>query len=495
MKSFREVEANRINYHKSTNKNTVHRSSLIVPRFNHAISNISFVNHFLLKRNNSDVMLKITAINEKGIADDSLSFEIDEPKVYSFNLESYFKNRIKIKEYLVEFYSDKNLFIPFPAVMINHIGSDFVNCVHSYNRVLNDVFEDDKVNEHKVYESSIDVSVNKDYDTFFNFATGPFYVKKNLEVLLAEKSERSKKIPIEMCRLTNRNIFLSDIYKKKNIKGDLLVKILQPEQPLFYGRLLAGKINRKTKSFSANHSYYDSSSNREYFKNNISMRAYPFFNNCLNKITMYPIMSPSTLEISVEIYKKNKTYKSKVKKLKSPSNSPISFDINSLVKESGFKDVSMFKVVAKSTKGKIPTRVNHQLIYGDQKSNSKLQSSINVSLGNESIYSPPHRTGMIWGQVLSHKSYKSKLGICFNNNTGASDKVSIDFFSQKGFIKSIKRNLTPDASIILDNDFFNKLNISNEFIWYIVRSKRADLQAESFHYHLKSGNASGEHNF
>ena len=83
------------------------------------------------------------------------------------------------------------------------------------------------------------------------------------------------------------------------------------------------------------------------------MRAYPFFNNCLNKITMYPIMSPSTLEISVEIYKKNKTYKSKVKKLKSPSNSPISFDINSLVKESGFKDVSMFKVVAKSTKGKI----------------------------------------------------------------------------------------------------------------------------------------------
>ena len=107
---------------------------------------------------------------------------------------------------------------------------------------------------------------------------------------------------------------------------------LKPEQSLFYGRLLAGKINRKTKSFSANHSYYDSSSNREYFKNNISMRAYPFFNNCLNKITMYPIMSPSTLEISVEIYKKNKTYKSKVKKLKSPSNSPISFDINSLVK-------------------------------------------------------------------------------------------------------------------------------------------------------------------
>ena len=27
--------------------------------------------------------------------------------------------------------------------MVNHVGVDFVNCVHSYNRVLNDVFEND----------------------------------------------------------------------------------------------------------------------------------------------------------------------------------------------------------------------------------------------------------------------------------------------------------------------------------------------------------------
>ena len=49
------------------------------------------------------------------------------------------------KEMGSKFYSDKNLFIQFPAVMINHIGVDFINSVHSYNRVLNDVFEDDKV--------------------------------------------------------------------------------------------------------------------------------------------------------------------------------------------------------------------------------------------------------------------------------------------------------------------------------------------------------------
>jgi len=494
MKSFLDVESNRINYHKSANKHSVHRSSLIVPKFKQAISNISFLNHFLLKRNNTNVMLKITAINKEGVVEDSSSFEINQPKVYSFNLEDYFDKVSKIKEYLIEFYSDKNLFIPFPAVMINHIGNDFVNCVHSYNRVLNDVFEDDKVNQHKVYESSIDVSIDKNYDTFFNFATGPFKTKKFLKVMLVEKSKNSKKIPIEMPRLTNKNIFLSDFYKK-NSKSNSLLKILQPEQVLFYGRLLAGKINRKTKAFSANHSYYDSSSNKEYFDNSISMRSYPFLKNSLNKITMYPIMSPSLLEVFIEIYKGDTVYKSKIKKLKSPSNNAISFDINELVNKSGFDNVSIFKVIAKSVDGKIPTRVNHQLIYGAQETTSDLQCSINVSLGNDSIYSPPNKKRMIWGQVLKHRHYKSKLGICFNNNNGVSEKVSIDFYGKEGLIKSIKRNLTLNNSIIFDNNFFNKLNTSNEFIWYIVRSNRVDLQAESFHYHSQSGNASGEHNF
>ena len=63
----------------------------------------------------------------------------------------------------------------------------------------------------------------------------------------------------------------------------------------------------------------------------------------------------------------------------------------------------MFKVLAESTDDKIPTRVNHQLIYGDKISSSKLQSSINVSLINDSVYKPPSKKGFTWGQVLIDK--------------------------------------------------------------------------------------------
>jgi len=494
MKPFKEVESNRVNYHKFINKNTVHRSSLIVPKFDQSTSNISFINHFLLKRNNKNVVLKITALNSKGVIEDSLSIEINEMKVYSFDLENFFEKTLNIKEYLIEFYSDKNLFIPFPAVMINHIGNDFVNSVHSYNRVLNDIFEDDKVNQQKVFESSVDVSIDDEYDTFFNFATGPFKVKSNLEISLNEKDKNFKKIPISMNRLTNKNIFLSHFYKN-TIKNKAILKILQPEQALFYGRLFAGTINKKTNSFSANHSYYDSSSTNEYFDNNISKRTYPFYDNCLNRVVMYPIMSPSNLKVLIEIYNNGKTFRSDIKTIKSPSNNMILFDINTIVKKSGFKNVSLFKVIATSSNKQIPTRVNHQLIYGNKDSTSKLRSSINVSLINESVYNAPSKKGLTWGQILVNKSYESRLGICFNDNTGNSDNVSIDFYTKKGLFKSVKRKLNPNNSIIFKNNFFNKLKFPNEFIWYVVKSSRPDLQANSFHYHSKSGNASGEHSF
>ncbi len=56
--------------------------------------------------------------------------------------------------------------------MVNHVGKDFCNVVHSYNRVLNDIFENDAVNKTQVAEASIDVLCDQTYDTFVNFMTG-----------------------------------------------------------------------------------------------------------------------------------------------------------------------------------------------------------------------------------------------------------------------------------------------------------------------------------
>jgi len=55
MKKLKDVEAVRKQYHRDPTLNSVHRSSLMVPELPETKVDISFLNHFLLKRNHQMV--------------------------------------------------------------------------------------------------------------------------------------------------------------------------------------------------------------------------------------------------------------------------------------------------------------------------------------------------------------------------------------------------------------------------------------------------------
>ena len=76
MKPVKEVEKDRISYYKNSNLNTVHRSSLLIPRLEGHQTYISLVNHYFIKRNYKNVILKLTAYDQFGISSDSISYEL-----------------------------------------------------------------------------------------------------------------------------------------------------------------------------------------------------------------------------------------------------------------------------------------------------------------------------------------------------------------------------------------------------------------------------------
>lgn len=494
MKNFLQIERDRTNYHLNPLKNTVHRSSLTAPNLPRSETWLSFVNHFFLKRRYKSIALKISAVDKNGIYLDSYTIQVQNPKVYNINLNNLFYN-LKTNNFLIEFFSEKNLFIPFPAVMINHVGRDFCNSVHSYNRVLNDIFEDDKINKNYVPEASFDLKINNKYDTFFNLTAGISGIDKE-QICINYKKDKlniKKKIIISLPRLSYRSFSLSNILKKKLSGG--IIKILQPKQKMFYGRMLAGRINKKTGSFSANHSYYDSSGTKEYFKSFNSYRTYPYFEGYKNMITMYPVFSPSKLDIKIQVLSNNKMYISNSHKFSSNSSNPLNLIINDFVDSKNLKNVTAFSILAFSKKRKIPTRLNHQLIYGNINETNSLQCSINVSLINENFFIPKKKTGFIWGQVISSKIYDSKLGICLKNPDGKNEKIKIKFYSEDGLVKTIFKNLKIKESLIFDINKLFKNSKKLKFYWYVIESLSADLSSYSFHSNKISGNSSGEHNF
>src|SRR5688500_7934668 len=133
MKRYRDLEATRRRHHADPASDTVHRSSLLVPELPGAEVEICFLNHFLLKRGYRSVACRVTAIDAEGRKLHARLETVTDPRVYRLPLSRMAAGAAA--SHVVEFFAAENLVVPFPAVMINHGGPDFLNSVHAYNRV------------------------------------------------------------------------------------------------------------------------------------------------------------------------------------------------------------------------------------------------------------------------------------------------------------------------------------------------------------------------
>ena len=367
MKTLKQVEATRKTYHKDPTINTIHRASLLVPEIQDTTTEISFLNHFLLKRQYSNIACKITAIDTNGKKIKSKLHKIDKPTVYNFSLSGMVSE--SVSNYMVEFFSPDNLFIPFPAVMVNHHGKNFINQVHAFNRVLNDVFEDEEINSHQVKEASIDLLVNEDTDTFLLFNAGPLPCKDYLEIEVTTPNQTIKqKSNIDLPRFGTKKIEFKKTFEQLENGTSGIVKVKQPTQFLFYGRMLAGQI-KNDGAFSANHTYYDSSTSSEYWDDSSdSARFYPYFPNLKNTVRLYPILSPSELQIKLNIFDRdgNGIKEYDIDSLSSPSAKFLEANVESLISQDSIdiNTISTFSITATPLSGKTPTRIGHQLSYG-----------------------------------------------------------------------------------------------------------------------------------
>src|SRR4051812_36312579 len=125
MKSFKAVEETRRGYHADATLNSVHRSSLLAPMLPEAELDVAFLNHFLLKRGYKNVACKVSEFDATGRRIQARMIRIDEPKVYTLRLSELAHG--DATNFMVEFFSGDNFFIPFPAVMVNHRGDGFLN--------------------------------------------------------------------------------------------------------------------------------------------------------------------------------------------------------------------------------------------------------------------------------------------------------------------------------------------------------------------------------
>ena len=495
MKSLREVEKTRLDSYMDAQKNSVHRSSLLVPVIPHSEVSISFLNHFLIKRNNPNVGLRITAIGEKGERLLTRLFPINESRVYTFHLQRDFCSTAI--SYLVEFFSSSNIVIPFPAVMVNHRGPRSYSTVHSFNRVLNDIFEDDEINTIQVEEGGIDIAQSLDSSTFFTVFAGQQELRG--EVGLRFKNDAgvlTKQLPVTLPRLTHQTFFLKDVFPEaEHQQGVLLIQ--QPRQDMFYGRLLVGQL-LPSGDFSANHSYYDSSQIAgEYWDDSRpSHRTYPIIEGLSTSIRIYPIQSPSTIGFKILLKDAQglALAESKEFELMSPGTNWLDIGINYLITTLGVnaKEVTAFTLIAQPKNGSTPMRINHQIVF----SGSGIECSINVSMQNFNILHSSDRPRTTWGQLIYSEEFDTWLSFANDGVTTECSNVEVKFFSEAGLLKTVPISINQGTSTHLFlGDVLGGATGADQFIWFEVESPNYFLTEWSVSRHKISGHCTGEHSF
>ncbi|MDW3206348.1 MAG: hypothetical protein R8L07_12500 [Alphaproteobacteria bacterium] len=502
MKRMLDVEKTRRSYHADRAMNSTHRASLMVPEFDGADAEISFLNHFLLKRGYPNVACRVTAIDPEGARIVSRLVPINEPKVYTIPLSGMVDE--VVDSYQVEFFAADNLFIPFPAVMINHRGDGFVNSVHAYNRVLNDVFEDDEINQVHQREAAIDVRYDDVAETFLVFHAGPQPVDDVLraELTLPDGRVLNAEHSIRCPKLCRKIIMLSDLFPElpKPLGGGTL-KVDQPRQFLFYGRMLVGQ-KTADGAFSANHSYYDCADFPEYWDNSEpSGRVYPFLPKFDNILRFYPIMSPGDLSFNVSLFDPDgrELGARNLGQISTPKGNDLEFSVTDFVAQAGIDPgtVSGFGITARPSSGNTPTRVNHQLVYGA----GGLESSINISLTNPNVFVPAGKKGFSWGQVLVGGGMTSQLGLVGMTPSAPGASASVKFYDARGQIAERQVELANRGAAVFDvaEELESELDSSRleegDCVWYQVATDRPDPSAIVASRNDVTGHSVGEHSF
>ena len=233
---------------KRQKSQTIHSSSTVfwclVNKKKQIDTRISFLNHFLLKRNIPSVSMRLCVRLMNGNLIKEFIDEIFEPRVYSYSLLDLlaeleiFKGEFAV---YIEFTSSHNLGVPFCAVTSEIVSPTTVDIVHTYGRALETQEIGSKIDFEDSYETGWSLwNVGRNFSNHLIFHNGRLHANVKFYLVLLLKGNQIASLepvqatlpPFATHRL-NLELFLSSISNGADLlaiiqgadEGDIDIKL------------------------------------------------------------------------------------------------------------------------------------------------------------------------------------------------------------------------------------------------------------------------------
>ncbi len=177
---------------KAAQKKSIHKNSStvflgIVNPEKGIDTEVSLLNHFLVKRNISDVIATIEYRDLSGKIYDSFNIKMNEPRSYAFRLGNHIKKEFIGSIYLY-FQSNENLAVPFCAVMSVIKTKESVCGVHTYGRRLEKNEMGTAIELHKTIETGWTLRDSESIRSFAALHGGQFKLSLDIKIECSNES-------------------------------------------------------------------------------------------------------------------------------------------------------------------------------------------------------------------------------------------------------------------------------------------------------------------
>jgi hypothetical protein len=462
----------------------VFRSSAIFPviQGNKISTRILFMGYWILKRNIREISGIVTLRNTSGIILARTNLSITEAKTYRIELnEELEKAGInKDTEFAgsleIEFFSNQNMFFPFPATVVNYYGPDFSTVVHTAQRVYNDYDDMARNSQTKVQESGFNLYADDDREPFIGLINGNIPTPSSeitLEFVNHDQKRLNCTIPLgNLAPYETKWIYparhcdLKTFFEGKPgaAKIDFKVNWVFP-------RLIAGNLHHHTQTRAITHTYYDCSlaeADSDYWRPSEPgwhdaslMVPGELANNHFTNIYFYPIYSPSTLAIDAEIYNKEGLLlgsKQNDITIHAPQITLHQLKLQDLCRELGIgtdADCALRLIARPLNGGRIPSRIKIGLDIGSGLVDIPCNICTNLQPFNPALDNKP--TAFRWSPVLANQP---KATIWLMNSSPAIDYIRAAELTLTFFRESDDHTIS--RSVTLPPHGFHILHIAQD---------------------------------
>lgn len=503
-----------------------YRSSAIFPVFHQPgiSTRFLFLGYWLLKRNIMEIACIVTLRSETGKMLSREILQISEAKTYSIEATEHMERAgLSLEEVFygsleLEFFSITNLFFPYPAVVVNYYGPNFSSVVHTAQRVYNDFEDMSKNSQTAVPESGFNIYADEDREPFLSFINGPeemrdsriqlhFYNSTN--ELLTHTFELGTLQPYETKILyPAREVPLKEFLRGQAGAGKAYFQL-----KWIFPRLVVGNIQTSISAMTITHTYYDctcATSDSDYWR-----PAEPAWHPAtlmvpltasgedFTHIYFYPIYSPSTFSVDIEIYNEKGDMLGGLKKIAvvtSPSESIISIRLKDLCKQLNIIPATQMaaRIIAHPEgNSRLPARIKLGLDLGN--SHSGIPCNICTNLQPFNPLLEEKSKSFKWAPILSDHPNASVW--IMNSSPHISDTkdalVDVTFFRQSD-ANTLVRHLTlpPHGFIVIHPDTDKELHrfLQNQIGWFTATS--SNPYTTTYYFSTSpNGVVGGDHGF